>query len=74
MHHITAVCLEINEIVLCVFECSNGVDNSDGQCDGAAVAPPPSSVDGALLMNCYLQGLRVWQMARQNAGKFIQKK
>ncbi|XP_057198678.1 uncharacterized protein LOC130559548 isoform X2 [Triplophysa rosa] len=49
---------------------SNGVDNSNGPCDdGAVVAPPPSSVDGALLINCYLQGLRVWQTARQNTGR-----
>ncbi|KAA0718186.1 hypothetical protein E1301_Tti001220 [Triplophysa tibetana] len=48
---------------------SNGVDISNGQCDRAAVDPSPPSVDGALLINCYLQGLRVWQAARQNTGR-----
>lgn len=68
------VCFKTNEIVLCVSECSNGVDNNSGQCDAAALAPPPSSVDGSLLINCYLQGLRVWQMTRHSTGEVSLKK
>ncbi|ROL49716.1 hypothetical protein DPX16_16042 [Anabarilius grahami] len=47
---------------------NNGVDDSNGQSDGAAEAPPLSSVGGAFLIHCYLQGLQVWQWARQNTG------
>nr|XP_055025324.1 uncharacterized protein LOC129415385 [Misgurnus anguillicaudatus] len=47
---------------------SNGVENNSGQCDAAALAPPSSSVDGSLLINCYLQGLQVWQMTRHSTG------
>ncbi|XP_051503316.1 uncharacterized protein LOC127411646 [Myxocyprinus asiaticus] len=47
---------------------NNGVDNHSGQSDDDAVAPPLSPGGGALLMHCYLQGLRVWQWARKNTG------
>ncbi|XP_003199789.2 uncharacterized protein si:ch211-67f24.7 isoform X1 [Danio rerio] len=48
---------------------NNGVDDSSGcSSDGAAEAPHVSSAGGALLIHCYLQGLQVWQRARQNTG------
>ncbi|XP_048061628.1 uncharacterized protein LOC125277304 isoform X2 [Megalobrama amblycephala] len=47
---------------------NNGVDDSNGQSDGAAETPPLSYVGGAFLIHCYLQGLQVWQWARQNTG------
>ncbi|KAK7140514.1 hypothetical protein R3I94_012953 [Phoxinus phoxinus] len=47
---------------------NNGVDDGIGQSDVAAEAPPLSSVGGAFLIHCYLQGLQVWQWARQNTG------
>ncbi|CAM4725905.1 unnamed protein product [Leuciscus chuanchicus] len=47
---------------------NNGVDDGIGQSDDAAEAPPLSSVGGAFLIHCYLQGLQVWQWARQNTG------
>lgn len=54
---------------VCVCECSNGVDDSSGQSNGAAEAPPLSPVGGDFLIHCYLQGLQVWQWARQNTGE-----
>ncbi|XP_042593278.1 uncharacterized protein LOC122139458 isoform X1 [Cyprinus carpio] len=53
---------------LCMCECSNGVDDSSGQSNGAAEAPPLSPVGGDFLIHCYLQGLQVWQWTRQNTG------
>ncbi|KAF4106000.1 uncharacterized protein si:ch211-67f24.7 [Onychostoma macrolepis] len=47
---------------------TNGVDDSSGQSNGAAEAPPLSPVGGDFLIHCYLQGLQVWQWARQNTG------
>ncbi|XP_059373169.1 uncharacterized protein LOC132110508 [Carassius carassius] len=47
---------------------NNGVDDSSGQSNGAAEAPPLSSVGGDFLIHCYLQGLQVWKWARQNSG------
>ncbi|XP_067278185.1 uncharacterized protein si:ch211-67f24.7 isoform X2 [Pseudorasbora parva] len=47
---------------------NNGVDDSIGQSDGAAEAPPVTSVGGAFLIHGYLQGLQVWKWARQNTG------
>ncbi|XP_016090798.1 uncharacterized protein [Sinocyclocheilus grahami] len=48
---------------------NNGVDDRSGQSNGAAEAPPLSSVGGDFLIHCYLQGLQVWQWARQNSGE-----
>ncbi|XP_016403416.1 uncharacterized protein LOC107736540 isoform X1 [Sinocyclocheilus rhinocerous] len=53
---------------VCMCECSNGVDDRSGQSNGAAEALPLSSVGGDFLIHCYLQGLQVWQWAKQNSG------